>query len=94
MLPTKETTPAPRTYLTLDDLQARRAELDVEIAEQDRRFTALWQSLFVKREETTRTEFIGSMITHGITAFDTFMLVRKLYKTYRGVFPHAGRKKR
>ncbi len=94
MLPVKETTPVPRQYLTLEDLQTRRDELADEIAEQDKKFSAMWQSLFVKREETTRTEFIGSMVTHGITAFDTFLLVRKLYKTYRGIFPRSGRKRR
>ena len=51
MLPVKETTPVPRQYLTLEDLQTRRDELADEIAEQDKKFSAMWQSLFVKRED-------------------------------------------
>ena len=92
MLPVKEVT-TKRQYLTLEDLQARREELSDEIALQDKQFTKMWNSLFVKREETTRTEFLASMVTHGITAFDTFLLLRKLYKSYRGVFRWSKKKR-
>lgn len=92
MLPVKEVT-TQRQYLTLEDLQARRDELSDEIAQQDKQFTAMWNSLFVKREETTRTEFLASMVTHGFTAFDLFLMARKLYKTYRGVFQWSKKKR-
>lgn len=92
MLPVKEVT-TQRQYLTLEDLQARRDELSDEIAQQDKQFTAMWHSLFIKREETTRTEFFSSMVTHGITAFDLFLMARKLYKTYRGVFQWSKKKR-
>ena len=94
MLPLQETVTPARTYNTLADLEARRNELSEEIAKQDQQFSALWSSLFVKREATTRTEFVGSMISHGITAFDTFLLVRKLYKNYGGIFRRSKKKKR
>ena len=92
MLPVKEVT-TQRQYLTLEDLQARRDELSEEIAQQDKQFTTMWNSLFIKREEATRTEFLASMVTHGITAFDTFLLVRKLYKSYKGVFQWSKKKR-
>jgi hypothetical protein len=46
--------------------------------------------VFLKRENNTKTDYIASIVSNGIVAFDTFMLIRKLMKGYGFLF---GKKK-
>ena len=43
------------------------------------------------RQDNTKTDYIASIVTNGIVAFDTFMLIRKLMKGYGILF---GKKKK
>ena len=42
------------------------------------------------RQDNTKTDYIASIVSNGIVAFDTFMLIRKLMKGYGFLF---GKKK-
>jgi hypothetical protein len=46
----------------------------------------------VKRENSTKADYITSLVSNGIIAFDTFMLIRKLMKSYNYLF--GGKKKK
>ena len=62
-----------------------------DIQKDNEQFSALWSQVFVKQKDSSKGEYIASLVGHGITAFDTFLLVRKLLKNYRNLF---GKKKR
>lgn len=78
--------PAAPTYHTLDEIRQRKDQLSEELQKDSTRFSTLWGQLFVKRKDTTKGEFIASMVTNSITAIDAFLLVRKLLKNYRSIF--------
>ncbi len=80
-----------KTYHTLDEIQLRKEELAAQMQQDNQRLSALKSQLFVSRSESTKSEWITSLISNGITAFDTFMLVRKLMKSYSFLF---GRKRK
>jgi hypothetical protein len=78
-------------YSTLDDIRLRKEQLYEELQKDNQQFSTLWNQVFVKRQDTTRSEFISSMVSNSITAVDAFLLVRKLVKNYRKLF---GKKRR
>jgi hypothetical protein len=85
----------PRRYNTLDDIQQRREELLTAIEQEGEQIGVMWNSLFKKQEESTRGEYIVSLVNHGIMAIDAFLLVRKLMKNYSQVFEFfSGKKKK
>lgn len=81
-----------RTYHTLADIQARKEELLSDIHKKNEEIGRLWNSLFVPKKANTKGELVANIISNGITAFDTFMLVRKLMGKYGSLF--RSRKKR
>ena len=84
MLPVQK--PQPAEYTTLEDIQARKHQLLEEINGDNTQFSTKWHQLFVSKTNTSKTEFIGNIITKSITAIDTFLLVRKLMRNYGGIF--------
>ena len=88
MLPVKKQT---TKYRTLDELRQRKDQLAEQIQQDNTKFTTLWNQVFLKRENNTKTDYIASIVTNGIVAFDTFMLIRKLMKGYGILF---GKKKK
>jgi hypothetical protein len=78
-------------YHTLEDVQLRKEELQAEIEKQNEEIGALWSGLFAPRRANTKGELITNIISNSITAFDAFMLVRKLMTQYGSLF---GKKKR
>lgn len=83
------------TYHTLEDIQRRKDELSDAIHAQGERVGALWYDLFTPKKATTRGEIAASIIGNCITAFDAFMLVRKLMNQYGHLFHRGeGKKKR
>jgi hypothetical protein len=46
----------------------------------------------VRQENSTKGEYIASIIANSITAIDAFLLVRKLMKNYGGLFRIFGSK--
>lgn len=81
-------------YQTLEEIRQRKGKLLLEIDRDNQRISQLWGRLFVKREDSTRGEFISSIISNGALAIDAFLMMRKLrknYNTFSGLF---GRKKK
>ena len=79
-----------REYRTLDEIQARKDELLDELRQDNTKMSTMWDQVFLKRENNTKTDYIASIVSNGIVAFDTFMLIRKLMKGYGFLF---GKKK-
>lgn len=75
-----------RTYNTLEDIQLRKEEIKEEINKNNQHISSLWFGLFTTQKADTRGEMITNIISNSITAFDTFMLVRKLMNRYGYVF--------
>ncbi|MBR3110832.1 MAG: hypothetical protein IKH35_06565 [Prevotella sp.] len=89
MLPTKKPT---RHYHTLEEIRLRKEELASQIQQDNTKFSTLWNQTFVKREESTKGEYISGLIANSITAIDAFLLVRKLIKNYGGIFGMTSKK--
>ena len=90
MLPVQNPQP---TYRTLEKIRQRKDELIEQIQTDNKQFTTLWNQLFVKREETSRGDYIASLVTNSVTIIDLFLLYRKLKKSYGGLRGLFGKKK-
>lgn len=90
MLPVQNSQP---TYRTLEKIRQRKDELLEQIQTDNKQFTTLWNQLFVKREETSRGDYIASLVTNSVTIIDLFLLYRKLKKSYGGLRGLFGKKK-
>ncbi len=76
----------PQKYHTLEDIRLRKEQLSAELQKENEEFGKRWNSLFVKRSEVTKGEWVSSIVANSITAIDTFLLVRKLMKSYGHIF--------
>ena len=83
-----------REYRTLDEIRERKDELLDELKEDTTKMSTLWNQVFLKRENNTKTDYIASLVSNGIVAFDTFMLIRKLMKGYGILFGKEKKKKK
>ncbi len=83
MLPVKK---EPIEFRTLEQIQARKEQLLSELQQDNTKFSTLWRQTFIKRDESTKGEFVSSMIAHSVTAIDIFLVVRKLMKNYGSLF--------
>ncbi|MBQ8158081.1 MAG: hypothetical protein IJ081_03580 [Prevotella sp.] len=81
------------TYNTLEEIQKRRDQLSEDIEQQGDLIADMWHEVFRKPDESTKGEYIGSLIANSITAIDAFLLVRKLMRSYSGVFDFFGKRK-
>lgn len=75
-----------REYRTLDEIRERKDELLDELRQDNTKMSTMWDQVFLKRENNTKTDYIASIVSNGIVAFDTFMLIRKLMKGYGFLF--------
>ena len=82
-----------REYRTLDEIRERKDELLDELRQDNTKMSTMWDQVFLKRENNTKTDYIASIVTNGIVAFDTFMLIRKLMKGYGFLFGKKKQKK-
>ena len=89
MLPVKKAT---RQYHSLDEIRLRKEELAEAIQQDSTKFSTLWNQTFIKREGSTRSEYISGLIANSITAIDAFLLIRKLVKGYGNLFGKSGKK--
>ncbi|MCR5644686.1 MAG: hypothetical protein K6G32_15300 [Prevotella sp.] len=89
-LPVQTPTPA---YHTLEDIRLRKEQLYDELQHDSQQFSTLWGQVFKNRENSSRSEFIGSVVANSVTAVDLFLLFRKLMKTYGKVFKKGKKKK-
>ncbi len=82
------------TYNTLEEIRLRKDQLSEAIETDNEKIGTLWNSIFTKREDSTKGEYIASMVTNTITAVDAFLLVRKLIKNYSGILSLFSRNKK
>ena len=82
----------PTTYHTLDEIRQRKDELLDQMQTDSKQFSTLWNQIFVKRENTTKADYIASLVTNSVTIIDLFLLYRKLKKSYGGIFGLFGKK--
>ena len=90
MLPVKKPV---REYRSLEEIRQRKDELLNELQKDNTQFSTLWDQVFLKRENNTKSDYIAGLISNGIVAFDTFMLIRKLMKSYGFLFGKNKKKK-
>ena len=91
MLPVKKPI---REYRTLDEIRMRKDELLNELQQDNTKFTTLWNQVFLKREDNTKAEYITGLVSNGIVAFDTFLMIRKLMKNYGFLFVKKNKRKK
>lgn len=91
MLPVKKPV---KEYRTLEEIRQRKDELLDAIQQDDTRFATLWNQVFLKRENSTKSDYIAGLVSNSIMAFDAFMLVRKLMKNYGSLFSFKKRKRK
>ena len=83
MLPVKKDS---TQFRTLEEIRARKEQLLNELQQDNTKFSTLWGQTFIKRDESTKGEFVSSLIAHSVTAIDVFLVVRKLMKNYGSLF--------
>ena len=83
MLPVKKSQSA---YRTLEEIRQRKDELLDQMQDDNKQFTTVWNQIFVKRENTTKGDYIASLVTNSVTVIDLFLLFRKLRKNYKSLF--------
>ena len=91
MLPVKKPV---REYRSLEEIRQRKDELLKELQKDNTQFSTFWDQVFLKRENNTKSDYIAGLISNGIVAFDTFMLIRKLMKSYGFLFGKKKKKKK
>ena len=79
------------TYRTLEEIRQRKDELLDQMQGDSKQFTKLWNQVFVKSENSSRGDYIASLITNSVTVIDLFLLYRKLKRNYGSIF---GKKKK
>lgn len=70
-------------YRTLDDLRQRKAQLASDIAQDDKRIKALWNTLFhAPKPAATPSQRFTGMINTGAGILDGLILGWKLYRKF------------
>jgi hypothetical protein len=91
MLPVKKET---HQFRTLEEIRERKEQLLSELQQDNTKFSTLWSQTFVKREDSTKGEYISALIANSVTAIDVFLVIRKLVKNYGSLFGRSSSKKR
>ena len=82
-------------FCTLDEIRERKDALLDEIQKDKDKVSTLWNDTFLKRDETSKGDYIASLVSNGFMAVDAFLLVRKLMKGYGYLFGKGkGKRKR
>ena len=81
-------------FCTLDEIRERKDALLDEIQKDRDKVTSLWNQTFLKRDESSKGDYIASLVSNGFMALDAFLLARKLIKGYGYLFSKGKRKKK
>ena len=81
------------TYRTLEEIRQRKDELLDQMQNDNKQFSTVWNQLFVKREDTSKGDYIASLVSNSVTVIDLFLLYRKLRKNYGGLMGLFGKGK-
>ena len=82
------------TYHTLEEIRQRKDELLAQMQADNKQFSAVWNEIFIKREDSTRHDFIAGIVNNTVTVIDLFLLYRKVKKNYGGIVNLFSKKKR
>ena len=63
-----------REYRTLDEIRERKDELLDELQQDSTKMSTMWNQVFLKREENSKGDYIASLVSNGVMAFDAFLL--------------------
>lgn len=83
-----------KDYQSLEEIRQRKDEVLNELQKDTMQFSTLWNEIFLKKDETSKADYIASLVSNGIIAFDAFMLIRKLMNSYRFLSGKRKKKKR
>ena len=89
MTTTENALPTP-PFGTLEELRLRKEQLSDAIEHDNEKIATIWGDLFRKKEDSSKGEYIATLVANSITAIDAFLLVRKLMKNYSGVLSLFG----
>ena len=81
-------------FCTLDEIRERTDALLDEIQKDHDKVTTLWNQTFLKRDETSKGDYIAGLVSNGFMAIYAFLLARKLIKGYGYLFGRGKRKKK
>lgn len=81
------------SFSTLDEIRERKDALLDEIQQDENKVVSLWNQTFLKREETSKGDYIAGLVSNGFMAVDAFLLARKLFKGYGFLFGKGKRKR-
>lgn len=73
-------------YNTLEDIQLHKEKLQADIQKDSQQIGELWHELTTPPKANNKGEMVTNLISNGIVAFDAFLLVRKLVKSYGHLF--------
>lgn len=79
---------------TLEEIQEQKSQLRASLEAKGEEIGALWTDLSTPKKANSKGELIASIISNGVTAFDAFMLVRKLIDRYGSLFGRRKKRKR
>lgn len=82
MLPIQKPQP---NYRTLEEIRQRKDELLNQMQADNKQFSTLWDQVFIKRENSTKGDYIAGLVANSVTIIDLFLLYRKLRKNYGGI---------
>jgi len=71
-------------FITLDDIIAQRNILAQEIENSASKIANHWAQLTKPPVTNSKAERVAAIISNCLTAYDAFMLVRKITKRYAG----------
>lgn len=83
MQPNNMTTGTPQT---LDDIRQRKQLVEKELTAARDEVANHWHTLTKPQKPSSKGELVAAVISNSITAFDAFLLVRKLTRNYRSLF--------
>ena len=81
-------------FCTLEEIRERKDALLDEIQKDHDKVTTLWNQTFLKRDETSKGDYIAGLVSNGFMAIDAFLLARKLINGYGYLFGRGKRKKK
>lgn len=92
MLPVQKAQPT--SYRTLEEIRQRKDELLNQLQNDNKQFTTIWNQLFVKREDSSKGDYIAGLVANSVTVIDLFLLYRKLRKSYGGIMGLFSKRKK
>ncbi len=80
-----------KTFNTIEEIQLRKEELRDELHASSELIGNIWMEITNDNKPSTKGEMMTSIISKSITAFDAFMLARKLVTQYGRIFKRKRR---